>query len=161
MAPMLFALKMVMMQVMELEEGREVERLETTGQIFSPRLPRRLPEVSPSRGCSEALYLPADGEVGGGDRDGPNVMEQLRLLREMVLAEKHQAGEERRLACEERARAAEVRRRQCLDTFRSARVEFCEGNLDEGGRERGREGGEIGDARIATHREEGETCGFE
>ena len=46
-----------------------------------------------------------------GDRDGKSekVMEELYLLREMVLAEKNHAEEERRLAKEERAQAAEVR----------------------------------------------------
>ena len=49
------------------------------------------------------------GNVGECAGNSVKVMEELRLLREMVLAEKHHAEEERRLAKEERRMAYKER----------------------------------------------------
>ena len=105
MAPMLFALKMVMMQVMAFEGDREVARLEDAGECLSPT-GRAAHLATRSRSQSLPLmpsrYLGSDdGSDEGGDGDGAGLKEQLTSLREMVL-------EERRLAREERARAGEV-----------------------------------------------------
>ena len=170
-APMLFALKMVMMQVMLLENEDEVERLQIGGFVASPdpraphsrrqflgsgegedaedeslgsrglgtgeggagaKMDRSLPEAS-SQGVRGAW----SGRGRGGEDSKPGELgEELRLLREMVLAEKQQAVEERRLAREERACAAEVRRGSGR---RSAREREREGE-----RERRRGEGERG-----------------
>ena len=123
-APMLFALKMVMMQVMFLENEDEVERLQVAGFIASPD-PARVGARTPhSRRQFLGWEDDEDAEDEAGSRDGRGgwsgqgqggeesevrkMGEELRLMREMVLDEKRQAEEERRLAREERACAAEV-----------------------------------------------------
>ena len=76
----------------------------------SPRPPADAPRFLVQEEESRARFQEDEGrKVGECAGNSVKVMEELRLLREMVLAEKHHAEEERRLAKEERRMAYEER----------------------------------------------------